>query len=187
MATLLLSFFTIGEVLPDAEVSNARILVPASGSFQKLIATIKQDGGRAQKILCLTIVTNDFRDSLMRIDLGELTYTVEGFGSESSEPPLPLDQDSFRRWLRSLSVVEDAVDAESADLISLAKGLSGGGTLDLAHTLPHFRCSKVYTCHRPLKIRGLVALVIVVIVLLACLYVIRLKRAAARNGGESER
>ncbi len=180
-------FFTVGEVLPNGVVPNARILVPTSGHFQKLIATINQDGGRAQKTLCLAIVTNDFRDSLMRIDLGELTYTVRGFGSESYESPSPLDQDSLKRWLRSLGVAEDSVDAESADLISLAKGLSAGGTLDLAHTLPHFRCSRVSTCHRPLGIREIIPLVTVVIVLLACLYVIRVRRAGARSGGESER
>lgn len=177
--TLLLWFFTVGEVLSNGEVSNTRLLVPTSGDFQKLIATIAQDGSRAHKTLRLTIVTNDFRDSLMRIDLGELTYIVEGFGGEPSASPLPLDQDSFRRWLRSSGVAEEAVEAESADLISLAKGLSAGGTLDLAHTLPHFRCSKVYTCHPPLGVGELVALVIGVIVLLACVYVIttvRLKK-----------
>jgi len=88
--TLLLWFLTAGEVLPNGEVPDARLLVPTSGDFQKLIATITQDGGRAQKTLCLAIVTNDFRDSLMRIDLGELTYTVRGFGSESYESPSPL-------------------------------------------------------------------------------------------------
>ena len=179
MLVLLLWSPSVAEEVPDA-----RILKPLSGDFQKLIVTVQRDDAGLQKTLCLSIDTNNHNSSCMRIDLHDRTYVVEGIDAEPSEARLPLDDDSVRHWLTSLGVAGDAVGGESADIVSLVEGLASDGTLDIAQTLSHFRCFKVFSTHQSLGIRELVACVILVTLLLVYLYVVTIRRGkrSCRSG-----